>query len=291
MIHRMFRAGLALACFLWAISFIATKIALEAVPPLTLVSLRLAVSGACFFPWFVRRWGRIRSGGFWRLLALSLVGTALHHGTQTVGLQFTSASNASLYAATCPVCIALIAAVLLKERITHRKAAGILLALVGVLVVLGLGTLRSLDFRTHLLGDALVFASIFLWSVFTVCGKSVGSRIGPFELIGAATVLGAILSAPMGLVEMGSRGFSLLSVPARAWAAILFLGVTCGFLANLLYFLALDKLETGKVGVYLYTIPPMTYAAAGMILGERMGPNLWVGSYLVLAGVYLTERG
>ncbi|MFA5141181.1 MAG: DMT family transporter [Elusimicrobiota bacterium] len=285
------RTGLSFACFLWAISFIATKVALAAVPPLTVVSLRLAVSGACFLPWLFRRWRSIRSGGLWRLLGLSLVGTTLHHGTQTVGLQFTSASNASLYAATCPICIALIAAVFLGERITRRKAAGIALALAGVLVVLGLGTLRSFDARGHLLGDALVFVSIFLWGVFTVFGKSAGAEMGAFELIGAATVLGALLSAPAGLLEMSSRGFSLASIPARAWGGILFLGVACGFLANLLYFLALDKLETGKVGVYLYTIPPMTYAAAAVILGERAGPNLLVGSSLVLAGVYLTERG
>jgi drug/metabolite transporter (DMT)-like permease len=59
----------------------------------------------------------------------------------------------------------------------------------------------------------------------------------------------------------------------------------------LLYFLALERTESQKVGVYLYTIPLMTYAAAWLILGETIGWNLGLGSLLVLSGVYLTERG
>jgi drug/metabolite transporter (DMT)-like permease len=95
----------------------------------------------------------------------------------------------------------------------------------------------------------------------------------------------------VGWAELCLRGFSLAQVTAEAWAAIAFLGVTCSFLATLLYFLALARTESQKVGIYLYTIPPMTYVVAALYLGESPGANLLVGSALVLLGVYLTERG
>ena len=74
-------------------------------------------------------------------------------------------------------------------------------------------------------------------------------------------------------------------------ARFAFLGVACSFLATLLYFVALGLSESQKVGVYLYTIPPMTAVVAALYLGEIITPNLVVGAMLVIGGVALTERG
>ncbi|MFA6030536.1 MAG: DMT family transporter [Elusimicrobiota bacterium] len=286
-------AAVLTACVFWAVSFIATKAALAAVPPLSVVTLRLLVSALCFAPLLWRRRAGLLCGGpgrFGRLFLLSLAGTGLHYGVQTVGLQYTSASNASLWAMTCPLGITLIAALFLGERLTARKAAGLALALAGVLVVLGPDALSS-GVRAQLLGDGLVFLSIFMWAVFTVYGKKLNAELGALELAGASTILGALTMLPLGLWEASARGFSPAAVPASAWWAILFLGAGCGFLSTLLYFVALERTESQKVGVYLYTIPPMTYLAAALLLGERVGPALLAGSALVAAGVYITERG
>lgn len=286
-------AAVLTACFLWAISFIATKAALGTVPPLTVVTLRLLVSALCFAPLLWRRRAGLLRGGagrFGRLVLLSLAGTGLHYGVQTVGIQYTSASNASLWAMTCPLSITLIAALFLGERVTARKAAGIALALAGVLVVVGPDALRG-GMRAHLLGDGLVFLSIFMWAVFTVYGKKLNAELGALELTGASTLIGALTMLPLGLWESIARGFSPAAVPAAAWASILFLGAGCGFLATLLYFVALERTESQKVGVYLYTIPPMSFLAASLLLGERIGPALLAGSALVAVGVYTTERG
>lgn len=286
------KLGLLTACFFWAISFIATKVALEAVPPVTVVTLRLAISALCFALWFVLA-GKNLGGRppFRELFILSLFGTGLHYGIQTVGLQWTTASNASIYAVTGPISILLISAVFLGERITGRKALGISIAVAGVLAVMGLETLLAFEIRAHLLGDFMVFASIFMWGVFTVYGKRLSSRLGPVELVGVTTIIGAVWMAPFGLAEMWRRSFGILDVTLSAWGAIAFLGVTCSFLATLLWFVALKSMESQKVGAYLYTVPPMTYAVAALVLDERIGLNLLIGSVLVFAGVYLTEKG
>ena len=77
----------------------------------------------------------------------------------------------------------------------------------------------------------------------------------------------------------------------EGWAAVLFLGITCSFLATLLYIFALKHSESQKVGVYLYTIPPLTQFFAAIFLGETIGLPLISGSIAVLYGVYLTEKG
>jgi drug/metabolite transporter (DMT)-like permease len=288
------RFSLAAACFFWAASFIATKTALDNIPPLTVVTLRMMISSLCFLLWLIFRGKKISyQGPSWlrRLFLLSIFGTGLHYGIQTIGLQYTTASNASLYAITGPISIAVLAALLLGEKITWKKALGIGCALLGVLMVMGIDTIMAFELKGRLLGDLLVFASIFMWGLFTVLGKDMMRQMSAVDLTAVVTFMGTLYMIPVGGIETLSRSFSLVSIPIDAWAAVAFLGITCSFLATLLFFFALERTESQKVGVYMYTIPPMSYIMAAVVLNETIGFNLIIGSLIVLAGVYLTEKG
>jgi drug/metabolite transporter (DMT)-like permease len=258
------------------------------------VTLRLAISSLCFLVWLLVRGKKIPFGGpgwLGRLFLLSLFGTGLHYGIQTIGLQYTTASNASLYAVTSPISIAVIAVLFLGERLTIKKALGIGCALVGVLLVLGIETLKTFELKGHLLGDLLVLTSIIMWGIFTVLGKDMTRRLSAIDLTAIVTFMGTICMVPAGWIETSHHSFSLAAIPPEAWAAVAFLGITCSFLATLLYFFALERAESQKVGVYMYTIPPMTYIIAALYLNETIGLNLLLGSIIVVAGVYITEKG
>lgn len=288
------RSALLGACALWAVSFVATKIALEAIPPLSVVSLRLLVGALCFLPLLLLG-GRLRRistpATLAGLFGLSLLGAGLHYSFQTVGLQYTRASNASIYVATGPITILLLAVVFLHEKLNLRKVLGIVTAVAGVLVVMGLGTITGFQLPAHVVGDLLVIASLVLWAGFTVFGKPLTERLGALTLTAAVTVMGAAWMAPVGWLEMHHRGFALASIAPAGWSAVAFLGAGCNFLAVLLYFTALQRTESQKVGVYLYTIPPLTAVVAAVVLKEAITVNLVVGTVLVIAGVALTERG
>jgi drug/metabolite transporter (DMT)-like permease len=290
------RARLALltAIVLWAVSFVATKVALESAPPLVVVSLRLLISAACFLPLIAATGGSRGLGGLRvlrQLFVLSLFGAGLHYATQTIGLQYTTASNASLFTTTGPITILLLSALVLGERITPRKAAGVALAVAGVLVVMGPAKLTSLELDQHILGDFLVLTSLVLWGLFTVFGKRLTDELGALRVTAWVTVIGATWMAPVGWAQIRLTGFAPSALGGEAWAAIAFLGVGCSFLATLLYFVALGQSESQKVGVYLYLIPPLTAGFAAFYLGETITVNLLLGGALVFAGVALTERG
>ena len=286
------RIALLTAAFLWAVSFVAAIVALEEVPPLVVVALRLMISAMCFLPLVVATGGAegigLRRMG--ELFLLSLVGTSLHYATQTAGLQYTTATNASLYTTTGPITILLLSALVLGERITARKAVGVLLAVAGVLVVMGSETVTSFELG-NVKGDLLVLVSIVMWGLFTVFGKRVTDELGALRVTAWVTILGAVTMAPVGLYEARSEGFTLSVLSAEAWVAIGFLGIACSFLATLLYFVALGMSESQKVGVYLYAIPPMTAVVSALYLGETITLNLVFGAILVISGVARTERG
>jgi drug/metabolite transporter (DMT)-like permease len=267
--------------------------ALSAVPPLTVVALRLIVSAVCFVVWFAIKERRLALGPrglFWQIILLSLFGTSFHYSLQTVGLQFTTATNASIYAITGPISIIIISALFLNEKVTIKKATGIILAIGGVILVMGPDELLSFNIKGHLLGDILVLVSIVLWGAFTVYGKKLTGKLSPLELTSAVTVWGALSMIPVGLWEIAKYDFSFALVTIRAWLAIAFLGITCSFLATLFYMQALEKTESQKVGVFLYTIPVITYITAALFFEETSGILLLLGSILVFSGVYITER-
>jgi drug/metabolite transporter (DMT)-like permease len=160
-----------------------------------------------------------------------------------------------------------------------------------VVVVMGVDTIVGFRLPARVLGDLLVIGSIVMWGCFTVFGKRLTDRLGAVTVTAAVTVIGASWMAPVGWFELHRFGFSPGDVPSQAWFAIAYLGAGCNFLAVLLYFVALQRTESQKVGVYLYTIPPMTAVAAALVLGETITLNLVAGAILVIAGVALTERG
>ena len=282
------------ACFFWGISFIATKVAVGAFPPLTVVALRLIVSAICFAVWFLIREKRLALGPsrlFWQILLFSLISTSLHYSFQTIGLKYTTATNASIYALTAPIFIIIISILFLNEKVTLKKAAGVTLAISGVILVMGPEQLLAFSIKGHLLGDILVLVSFMFWGVFTVYGRKLTGKLKPVELTSAMTIYGALTMLPVSLWEINKSSFSFASVPIRAWLAIAFLGITCSFLATLFYIQALEKAESQKVGVFMYIVPLITYIVATLFLGETVGLLFLFGSILVVSGVYITERG
>jgi drug/metabolite transporter (DMT)-like permease len=293
-INYKIHGALVVAVFFWAISFIATKVSLESLPPLFVVFVRLAVSSVCFLIWMYLKKERFNfKGGKWlfNMVVLSLFGSGLHYSLQTIGLQYTTASNASLYAVTAPLTITAIAIIFLGEKLSFKKFIGILLALIGVLTVIGFDTILNFNLKGHLLGDILVFTSISMWGIFTVLGKKMTEKTGALNLTMIITIIGTVYMTPVGLYDLYTSSVILTNVPMKAWMAVLFLGVTCSFLATLLYFYALEHSESQKVGVYLYAIPPTTQIFAAVFIGEIIGLTLIIGSIAVLFGVYLTEKG
>ncbi len=247
----------------------------------------------CFALWLGLRGRYPRSSGvgWWiELVILSVVGMG-HYAVQTWGLQYTTASNASLYVVTGPISIIILGALFLRERITLKKAVGVVVAVAGVLIVMGLDTLLAFELQSNLLGDALVLASIVMWGIFTVFGKKMTDQLGALALTGITTIMGAILLLPLGWMALEHRKMTLGAIGTSGWIAMGFLGVGCSFLATLFYFVALQHSESQKVGVYLYTIPPMTALFAALYLGESIGLNLIAGGALVFCGVWLTEKG
>src|SRR5215210_2804211 len=113
--------------FLWASAFIAVKTALASTPPLFLMGFRFAIAGGLLVL-FARLRGEAipTSGRFWaRLSALGLLNHAIYLGLSAIALESITGSTGAILASTNPLMVAVAAMVVLHERQSPARLAGL----------------------------------------------------------------------------------------------------------------------------------------------------------------------
>ena len=282
-------ATLILTNLVWGGSLPATKLGLAEFSPFLLAWLRLTLSALLFALAIPRRQLRALGSRAWlSLVGLGVIGYGGTIGLQTLGTTITTGSSASVLASISPIFIPLIALVWLRERPKWSTVAGLLAALAGVALVLGLDpTDPDLVSGQHLSGDLLLLVSSLCFGIFTVVGKGSTRRHSPL-LVSGVTCLGGVLglSLPAALeLAAGLPRPSLLG-----WGVIGYLGGVVTFAGMLAYFWALRAVPASRGGVFLFLQPVSGLVLASLLLGDVLSPSFLLGTALVLAGVYLVAR-
>lgn len=272
-------AALVLASLLWGTADVAGKLALVAIPPATLATLRFAVALAILWP--LARWQggpRVPT----RITApLGLIGVALTFLFQNLGLARTSATNASLLQGAVPALTLLLAALVLGERLGPRRVAAVGMAMAGVAAVTLAGGGKVL---TPGLGDALVLASTGCFAAFVVLGRRAFPVYGTLPVLAGMAAWGTAALLPVTAVE------SWLTRPTEIGpgqvALVVYLGAGCSALTYGLWGYALRHIEAGRAATFDTIIPIVGVGAAVMVLQEA--PLIWhvVGGALVVFGVW-----
>ncbi len=270
---------------IWGGSIPVSKLGVTQFPPLTLALLRFAIAAALLWPlWRVR--GAVATVAWRDAFVLGLLGVALYYVGFYEGLRLTTATRAAVLQAAVPAVTAVLARVISGERQSRAVIAGIVLSIAGVLVVIG-GGVRAHVPASALLGDLLVLASVFAWSLYTVVAKRHAS-VDAIELTTKTAIAGAFLLLPAAAIEW-LAGLRAAPTPG-GWAALLYLGVVSSALAYAWYGRALRALGAAQVANYINLLPVVAVAAAAVLLGERPDRASLAGGVLVLAGVALGSR-
>jgi drug/metabolite transporter (DMT)-like permease len=279
------------AVIVWGTSFVAIKIALNYVPPVTVVWIRFAVGvlilGAAVA---LRHQFRLPRPKDWPYFALlGFLGITFHQWLQSNGLVTSQATTTGWIVASMPIFIALLGWLVLKEGLNWLQALGILLAAFGVFVVVTHGSLNSLvsgKFGTP--GDILILVSAPNWAVFTILSRR-GLKTYPAALMMFYVMaLGWLFST---FIFLAGRGWeSIHNIAPDGWLALGFLGVFCSGLAYIFWYDALKVLPAAQVGTYLYIEPVITVIASYLFLNEKITLPSLLGGVIILTGVWLVNR-
>jgi drug/metabolite transporter (DMT)-like permease len=285
------RLGALVAIVFWGISFVATKAVLREVSPVTLIFTRFGLGTALLAALVAARGGAPRlARGVWANLALmGFVGVFVHQLLQSYALTLTTAVRTGWLIGLIPIWSALIAAVFRREPMGGTRVPGLMLGFAGALLVVTRGRLApGLLALPGTRGDLLILASTLNWAIYTNLGHGTLRRIGSLRATAGAMLIGwLMLGVPFTLAH-GWRELARLSPVGIG--AVAFLGLGCSGLAYLLWYGALERVETARVAAFLYLEPLVTLAAAVAWLGEPVGVMTVIGGLTVLAGVALVQR-
>ncbi len=200
-------------------------------------------------------------------------------------IQFTSVANSTLLANLASIFVTLAAWVLWRQRPTRLFAAGLALALAGVLMLVR----TSADFSaTALFGDflGLVTAMFYAWYILAVKGLR-DRGAGVLHLMAVTTTLTAVLLLPVAMLS----GEALLPQSGAGWLKLLGLALVSHSAGQGLIAYGLGHLPATFSSVGLLLQPVMAGVFAWVLLGEPLVALQVAGGGVVLAGIYLARRG
>jgi drug/metabolite transporter (DMT)-like permease len=297
-------AAIAFVVVVWAFNFIAAKVGLRYLPPLTMASFRVTLAGLSMVPVYLvcSRWPAfanarpMRSQGLtrrdlWTFAYLGFFGVVVNQMCFTMGLRYTSVSHAAVIVGMGPIYTLILAVLFRLERATWHKVVGMAIALVGIAV---LASENGISARSpSLLGDAITMSGSIGFATYAVLGKRVAGRYDALTMVAFNHFAGAIIILPVALRQARQLGpFSRWrAIPWPAWAAVVFMAVFSSALAYLLYFWLLRYLEASQLSAFTYLLPVLAVILGILLLGERGSLMQIIGGILALGGVYWVESG
>ncbi len=279
------RLGAFIAVVFWGVSFVATKAVLREIGPVTLIFLRFGIGAVVL--WLMVR--KVPPRDAWASLALmGFIGVFVHQLLQAYGLTMTMAVHAGWLIGLIPIWSAILSAIVLRERFSAAKLAGIAGGFAGALLVITRGRIDAgLLALPSTRGDLLILISTVNWAVYSVVGHATIRRLGPRVSTAGAMAFGALMLAPFFVAQRGWTEVPRLS-PA-GWGSLLFLAIGCSALGYLFWYGALERVEVARVASLLYLEPIVTFVAAVILLREPVSVTAVAGGLLVLGSVLLTQ--
>lgn len=275
----------------WGAAFASMKVASAELGVIPAVWFRVLLGVAALVPFALYR-GEFHLPSLRESLPFAFLGfqgVALHQNIQFYAMKTAGAANANWYIAATPSIVAILGWLFLGERLTRKSVLGLLISGVGVLAVVGFGTKGLGLFRSGGVGELWMAFSSLNWAVFQILSRKLLKGTQPaFAILWINIYALIIQSILFALFPCDLR--LLTAVSSGGWTAILFLGLICSGVAYIFWYDGLSVMPVVKVSAFQFIQPIFGVVAAYFISGERFTPFIFIGGFLVLAGVSLVNK-
>ena len=279
--------GVVVLC--WGTTWPVNKALLAYVPPVWSVALRSVVSAVALFAISAFFTGLVRptkadAPVLVSMVLLHMVGFAV---LATLGLQVVQAGQSTVLAYTSVLWAPIFAALFLRERVSLRKAIGLALGILGLMLIFNPLTFNWRDHAAIMGNGALLLAAV-LWGLSIVHNRAHAWKATPFQLAPWQALMAAvILSGIAFLIE----GWPHVDWNAHSIVLLLFAGVPGTALAYWAVAVASSELPAATTSLGLLGTPAVSVVVAMLILGERPTVALIAALVLILAGVAVGMSG
>lgn len=280
---------LALVCFFWGTTWIASKEGVRHMPALQMAGMRQLMGGTCFVIFFLyKKEAWPRGWTEWRpVLILSSLNFLLSNGLSTWGVKFISAGLGSIMGAIFPLWLVIIGLFTGGNKMPKKAIAGMLLGFAGICVVFyeHLQDFLKADF---LFGIALSLIATWSWAFGTLYTKKHSATFNPYFSLGLQMLISGI--SLMLMTKLTGNSIPFANIPWQSWAAMSYLFVFGSVLSFIAYIYALKNLPTEQVSIYAYINPIVAVLLGAAIFSEKLTVFIAAGGLVTLLGVYFVNK-
>ncbi len=226
------------------------------------------------------------------LILIAALNPVIYFTAETWGISKLTASESGAFLACIPIASLMASTAILRIRPSIRQAAGILITLIGVLATVFASGI-SASFSPS--GYAFLAVAVISYALYSV-GVSKASGYTEAEMTYAMLMLGAAAFSAAAAAEalMEGKLETLLLLPFRDKAflsAVLYQGICCSIGAFFLSNMAISRIGVNRTASFIGLSTAVSIAAGILFLREPFTPLQGVGALLVLAGIYVANRG
>lgn len=264
---------------------IAKKVMPEFVEAFGFIFIRVLVTAAIFFvigSMISHR--KVERADLPRFFMCAVFGVALNQLLFFKGLDLTTPINASLMMTTNPIMVLLAASLLIREKITMRKIAGIITGISGALLLLVWG--KQISFSSDgAAGDFMVLINSLSFGIFMIIVKPLMQKYDTLTVMKWVFLFGALLVTPFGWSEF--KAVKWETFHTETWWALTYVVIGTTSVAYLLNTYALKTLSPSAVSIYIYLQPLFATFFAIALGKDTLQVTHFVAALLIFAGVYL----
>lgn len=255
----------------WAFNAVAIKMGVIELPPLFMTLLRFMVVAILVVPFT-----RIQRKHLPVLCYLAFTFGFMHFSLLFLGMTYTDAGTAAIIVQLGTPMAMLLAATLLKERLSLLQSGGIVISLAGMFILTGSPTLASGR------GVVILLTSALGWALTTVKVKSV-TDLDPVTMAGWMSLIAIPL---VGLTSFLFESNQLPALKHISWKgvfAVLYSAVICSIIAYSLWYALLKKYPANQIIPFSLLSPVFAVVMGAIFMGDSL--NFWkVSGALTIVG-------
>jgi drug/metabolite transporter (DMT)-like permease len=256
--------------------------------PLTLAILRWGIGFCCVLPAALIRRVRWPRREDWPAVAgLGVCFFGLFFILYNIAIGYTTAARASLALSTLPLQTMAVGALLGIEQLTARKSAGVCIAVLGVFAALASGLTGAPAGAWR--GESTMTGAVLCMAFYNVWSRPFIQRSSALGFLTVGMGAGATVLVLLGF--MTGRIAVLGGFGAPQWMAGLYLGVSGGALAFILWVLALQRASPTRVASTMTVNPIAAALLAHALVAEPITIDLAAGMVAVFAGIWIATTG
>ncbi len=256
---------------------------------LSMVTFR--VVGACVLFWLASLFAKkehVPTKDKLMFIGAALFGLVCNQCCYTMGLSITSPINASIVTTSMPIFAMLLAALILKEPITSKKAIGVLMGCSGALILILTSAAHASDKVGDIRGDVLCLFAQFSFALYLSLFNPLIRRYNVFTINKYMFSWATLMLLPFTFCHV--QDVVSQPIPARTWWEVAYVVVVGTFLCYILTMIGQRTLRPTVVSVYNY-VQPIVSVAASLLMGIGvMKPTHALAVALVFSGVWLVTK-